>query len=117
MDLTQKFKDVASGTAVRIESLDGDKRYPVLRAEWLTTKHGKTILLTIREDYSTVVKMFLPKRYGDTFSDTDIVVINNRSVQYHVIYKGRCSRSNSHILHLNDTMRSWLIRLMWQVAQ
>ena len=31
MDLTQKFKDVASGTAVRIESFDVDKRYPVLR--------------------------------------------------------------------------------------
>ena len=64
MELTQKFKDVASGTAVRIEFLDVDKRYPVLRAEWLKTKCGKTMLLAVREDDRTVVKMLLTKWYG-----------------------------------------------------
>ena len=64
MELTQKFKDVASGIAVRIEFLDVDKRYPVLRAEWLKTKYGKTMLLAVREDDRTVVKMLLTKWYG-----------------------------------------------------
>ena len=71
----------------------------------VTTKHGKTILLTIREDDCTVVKMFLPKRYGDTFSYTDIVTINNRSVQYHVIYKEGAVGPIPTFYIWNDTMR------------
>ena len=62
MDLIWKFKDDASGNTKRIEYVDIHKRYPVLRAEWIMTKYGKTVKSSIREEDSTVVKTFSPKR-------------------------------------------------------
>jgi hypothetical protein len=53
MDLTQRFKNAASGILVLISSLEVDRRYLVLRAERIVTKYGPTILL-IEIDINTV---------------------------------------------------------------
>ena len=52
-----KFRDALLGTAVRISSIDIDKRYPVLHAERLETKYGTSVILTIRESSGNVISV------------------------------------------------------------
>ena len=52
-----KFRDALLGTAVRISSLDIDKRYPVLHAERLETNYGTSVILTIRESSGNVISV------------------------------------------------------------
>jgi hypothetical protein len=49
MALSQKFRDVLLGTAVRISNLHIDRPYRVLHAERVEKKNGLSIIPTIRE--------------------------------------------------------------------
>jgi len=42
--------------------------------------------------------VYLPKRYAEVFTDTDIEDINNSNKQYRLIYKGKNGSAN--VLHL-----------------
>ena len=59
--LSQMLRDAVLVTAVRISSLDIEKLYRVLHAKRLETKYG-TSVLTIRESYDNVTKVFLSLR-------------------------------------------------------
>jgi hypothetical protein len=100
--LTQRFRDVVLDSAVRIGDLTVDKVYPVLRAESLDTKYGLSILLTIRESDDHCVKVFLPRRYSLCFSEEDVSAVNERTVNYRLIYKGLRSTSRAYILQIES---------------
>jgi hypothetical protein len=76
MSLTQKFRDAVLDSAVRICNLDMEKPYLVILAERVETKYGVSILLTIRENINSCVKVFLPRRYSLYFSEGDILATN-----------------------------------------
>ena len=98
MSLCQKFRDAVSGAVVSISSLYQDTRYPVLHAERVETKYGTSVRLTIREADENNVKLFLPRRYSEIFTDDDLAEINNQTVHYYLIYKGKSSANNSFII-------------------
>ena len=92
---SQKFRDAVLETAVRISSLYIDKRYPVLQAERIETKYGTSVLVTISESTDNVIKVFLQRRYRMAFTEDYVTAINDKTVLYHLTYKGKCFKSNS----------------------
>jgi hypothetical protein len=98
MDLSAKFKMTSSCRTVGVSSLKMDIPYPIERAEKIETRYGETILLTLKESTQTFVKVFLPKRYGDLFTDDDIKSINEKSVIHALKYRGTIS--NSFVLEI-----------------
>jgi hypothetical protein len=70
-----------------------DIPYPIERAEKIKTRYGETILLTLKESTETFIKVFLPKRYGDLFTDDDIKSVNEKSVIRAFKYCGTISNS------------------------
>jgi hypothetical protein len=75
-----------------------DIPYPIERAEKIQTRYGETILLTLKESTETFVKVFLPERYGDLFTDDDIKSVNKKSVIRALKYCGTIS--NSFVLEI-----------------
>ena len=63
----------------------------------MESKYGPAVGLAVRED-ANIVKVFLPRRYGDAFTDEDVSAIIERSVQYYLSYKGKSLASNAAIL-------------------
>lgn len=100
--LITKFKDVVSNNAVRLNTLDIDRKYEIVKAEKVTTKYGLAILISIKENSFSTVKVFLPKRYSVVFDDDDIASINAKSITLYLVYKGTCTKSNSYILNLEQ---------------
>jgi hypothetical protein len=68
MDLIRRFDNAVSYLAVKIPNLDTGRRYEILSAERVTTKHGPSILLTITIGPSDSVKVFLPTRYSSVIT-------------------------------------------------
>jgi len=89
MDLTKNIQEVTSCNTIKINSLEVDRKYPIVRAERIVTKFGPTILLSIRDSPFNVIKVFMPKRYSSVFTDEDIGSINQK-VSLNLIYKGTC---------------------------
>jgi hypothetical protein len=90
MDLSTKFKVTSSYRAFGVSSLKMYIPYSIERVEKIQTRYGETISLTLKESTKTFVKVFLPKRYGDPFTDDDIKSINEKcnlfsQVQWHYI--------------------------------
>jgi hypothetical protein len=77
-----------------------EKPYPVLHAERVETKYCESVLLTIRENVESCVKVFLPRRYSLCFSDEDILAINENRLSYRLIYKWLSSTSKAYILQI-----------------
>ena len=88
MALSSHFLSIATGCIVRLDTLEIDRRYPVKFARRLETQYGPTFLLTL-ETGEENVKVYIPKRYAELFSDKDIEDINNSIKQYKLIYKAR----------------------------
>ena len=58
-----------------------DMPYPIERAESVQTKYGEPILMTLQaESPHTIVKVFLPRRYGALFGDDDLSAINDKTI-------------------------------------
>jgi len=101
MDLTTKFKMVASCQQIKITSLKIDIPYPIEHVERVQTKYGEAILTTLRaESPQTFVKVFLPRRCGTLFGDDDLPSINEKTVSLSLKYVGTNTTSNSYILEL-----------------
>jgi len=96
MALSSHFQAIASGTIVRLDTLENDRRYPVTFARRLTTQYGTTIL-TVQTGEENV-KVYMPKRYAELFTDKDIEDINNSITHYKLIYKGK--QGSSFVLNL-----------------
>jgi hypothetical protein len=100
MDLTKKFEEAVAYQSVRISSLDIDRRYEIRSAEKVTTKFGPSVALDIKESPFNIVRVFLPKRYTNCFSEDDILDINNQRVKLNLVYKGTCSKTHSYVLSI-----------------
>jgi hypothetical protein len=56
------------------------------------------VVLTIRDAGATPAQIFLPRRYSDVISDTDIEQINSNAVFLRLVYKGVCSKTKAYLL-------------------
>jgi len=61
MEQFERFRMVASGSIAKIHTLEVDRKYPVQFAQRLETQNGLTVLLNLRVDSETNIKMFLTK--------------------------------------------------------
>ena len=84
-----------------MSALDMNIRYPVIYCEGAETKYRPAVCLAVKEEDGKVVKVFLPRRYGDAFMDEDVSAINERWVQYYLSYKGKSLATNSPILQID----------------
>jgi hypothetical protein len=101
MELVQKFKESVATQTVRINTLDINRKYEIVRAERVTTIDGLSVLLYFKDyDPCNTVKAFMSKRYTNMFTDEDVHAINTRSFTLHLVYNDLCIKSNSYILRL-----------------
>jgi hypothetical protein len=47
MDLTRNFEEVASHRAIRISALEINRKYPIVEAQYVVTKYGPNVLLSL----------------------------------------------------------------------
>jgi len=80
MNLTQKFEEATSNNTLRINALEVDKKYPILKTQHIDTKYGSTVLLSIKDKSNDTIKVFLLKRYISVFSEEDVTSINSKQV-------------------------------------
>jgi len=78
MDLAKRFEEATAYTSVNLSSLEINKLYPIFHAKRSTTKYGQTVLLSIRVSETSIVQVFLPKRYGAVISDDDMNKVNSK---------------------------------------
>ena len=98
MDLTQKFDGVTCDTTVSVSELDVNRKYRILRAKRLTTRFGPTEILSVKGEDAAPVQIFLPRKYSDVFTDTDIEQINSNAVFIHLFFKGVCPTTKACLL-------------------
>jgi len=55
-------------------------------------------LFTLRISDTDVVQVFLPQRYSDVVTDTDIQTINSEVIDLSLVYKGVCESSRTYLL-------------------
>ena len=63
----------------------------------MSTKYGPSVVLTLRISETNIVQVFLPKRYIEVISDSNIDDINSKAVSLHLVYKGVCESSKSYL--------------------
>ena len=98
MAFAARFKEVTTDIT-HISELDVNVKYPIERADRLTTRYGETVLLSIRDTAADRLhKVFLPQRYGATFKDEDIQPINEGTIDLWLMSKGKCLKSNAYQL-------------------
>jgi hypothetical protein len=101
MDLAKKFKVATSTAVMRIDKLEVDKKYSIVRAERANSRFGETILLCFQDSSSSVIfKVFLPRRYASVFSYVDINSINTGNGSLNLVYKGTYEKTKSYILEI-----------------
>jgi protein involved in temperature-dependent protein secretion len=64
------------------------------------TRFFPRVLLELTVEDGNINTVFFPRRYGDTFEEADLVVINTRQTQYYLLYNGKSSVSNTLILKM-----------------
>jgi hypothetical protein len=104
MDLTLRFQQVTSCSTVGIAKLQTDRPYPITFVERVGTKFGPSILMSLLDSPTRIVKVFLPRRYYHVFTDDDIQQINSKQVQYGLVYKAECVNTHSHKLATEKQM-------------
>jgi hypothetical protein len=100
MELAKKFRDMTTCRIIHISEMEVERKYPIDGAERVYTRYGETVLLSLRDPQTLLIKTFLPKRYAAYFTEADIKSINTEEVKLHLIYKGRRVKSNSHLLDI-----------------
>jgi len=103
MDLGKRFEDASALAAVSVSSLEPDTPYPITRAKRIKTKYGLAIVLTLQGPDVSVVQVFLPQRYSDVITDTDLTAINSKTVALSLVYKGVCDSSKSDLLAIESS--------------
>ena len=102
MDLAPRFAKAASGNIVPIDTLEVGPRYLVTHAQRQETQYGLAVLVTLRNEPTNDVRVFLPKRLTDVFQDSDIELFNTGSRTYHLVSHGRYPNGRSYKLALED---------------
>ena len=102
MDLTKRFEEAIAYASVNVNTLEPHKLYAIIRAKRIPTKYGLSVVLTLRIAETNIVQVFLPKRYSEVMSDSDIDDINSKVVSLHLVYKGVCKSSKSYVLAIES---------------
>jgi hypothetical protein len=76
MDLALRFQEASSCTAMSVAKLQTDRTYPITFTERVGTRFGPAILMSLLDTPTRIVKIFLPRRYYSSITDTDIDEIN-----------------------------------------
>ena len=97
MALAQRFNEVTSDIT-HISELKLFRGYPIERADKVTTRFGGTFLLAIRDSEDRLLKVFLLQRYGAAFKEDDLQAINEGTVHWNLVSKGRSPGSNAYQL-------------------
>jgi len=105
MVLTKRFEEASAYASDNIASLEPHIQYPIVRAKRLSTKFGMSVVFTLRFSDTNVVQVFLPQRYCDDVTDTDIQSINSGAVNLNLVYKGVCDTSNAYLLAVDPSTR------------
>ena len=96
MAFATRFNEVTTDIT-HISELDVNMKYPIERADRITTRYGETVLLSIRDTAADRLhKVFLPQRYGAAFKDEDIQSVNEWSVDLWLVSKGKCPKTNTY---------------------
>ena len=98
MDLKRKFTEADVCRMIRVDQMEVDRKYPIIKAKRVYTKFGESVLLTIVDSTVKLVKVFFPKTYSSLFTAQDIESMKSKIVQLNLIYKGTCLNTNSHKL-------------------
>jgi len=56
-------------------------------------QYGISILLNIKASSEDLVRVFVPRRFTNVFSDTGIDMINSGRVKIDLIYHGACEKN------------------------
>jgi hypothetical protein len=100
MDLQRKFAAVSTNNGISIGCLKENTPYDILYAERTVTRFGPTVILTILIDPPHLAKVFMPKRYGDLFTEDNIHDIQKGKINLQLIYLGTCPVSKSFMLSI-----------------
>ena len=84
MDLTKRFQNATSCQTERINSLEVERKYPIVQAERVETKFGPSVLFGVLDSPFKTGKFFLPKQYSSVMTDDDIININSKKVSLHL---------------------------------
>ena len=98
MELSKKFQMATSCHIFKVDSLEVYRKYPIMKAERVTTRFGQTVLPCIQDSTFNLIKVFIPQRYVETFYDSDLDAINTKTVSLHLVYKGKCDKTKTNIL-------------------
>jgi len=81
-----------------VTELAVNRKHRILQANRLTTRICPTVILNVKGEDAAPVKISLPRRYSDVFSDTDIEQINSNAVFLHLLFKGLCPTTKAYLL-------------------
>jgi len=98
MELAKRFQESTAYASVNVNYLEPHKLYPIIKAKRISTKYGTIVVLTLRISETSIVQLFLPKRYSEVISDADIDSINSKVVALHLPYEGVCENSKFYLL-------------------
>jgi hypothetical protein len=56
------------------------------------------VVLTVKGEDAAPAQMFLPRRYSDVISDTDIEQINSNAVFLHLVFNDVCPTTKAYLL-------------------
>ena len=84
-----------------VSELDVNRKYRILKAKRVTICFGPTVILTVKDGRAAPEQIFLPRKYSDVFTDTDIEQINSNTVFLHLIFKGIRPTAKAYLLALD----------------
>ena len=92
------FTNLNYGHVIQVSLLTRDHPYPVVVDRRLNGQYGSTVLFTLRSKGDIILKLYLPRRYGDLADYMDIEDINMGLKLYILIFMGMTGPAD--LLHL-----------------
>ena len=100
MAFAARFNEVTTDIT-HISELDVNVKYPIERADRLTTRYGETVLSIRDTAADRLHKVFLPQRYSAAFKDEDIQSINEGTINLWLCLRGNVRRRTRTSCPLN----------------
>ena len=70
--LQLSFINLNNGNVIQVPQLTRDHPYNVVGARRVNGQYGSTVLFTLRSEGDMILKVYLPRRYGELIDDIDI---------------------------------------------
>jgi hypothetical protein len=98
MELSRKFQESSSCTTISVGQFQTNRTYPITFMEHIGTRYGLSILKSLRDSPTSIVKIFLPRRYCSLVSDSEIDEVNSAKVSLRLVYQGQCTGTKAYKL-------------------